>query len=76
MCLVGHISKLTEAAISIIGKDCELLLYFRATSEYRYDDTRELPTEANKERANKYPTVIDVKFANGDRVQIQEFFEE
>ena len=74
--LVGHISKLTEAAITITGNDCELLLYFRATSEYRYDDTRALPTEANKQRVNKYPTVIDIKFANGDRVEILEFFKE
>ena len=74
--IVGQIRELTEAAIKIRGKDCEMLLYFRSTSEYSYEDTRELPTEANKERVNKYPTVVDIKFANGDRVEILEFFKE
>jgi hypothetical protein len=74
--IVGKIRKLTDAAITITGKDCEALLYFRSTSEYSYEDARAKPTEANKERINKYPTVIDIKFANGDRVQILEFFTE
>ena len=74
--LVGYISKLTDSAITITGNDCELLLYFRATSEYRYDDNRAIPTEANKERLNKYPTVIGIKFATGDRTEILEFFKE
>jgi hypothetical protein len=74
--IVGKIRELSDAAIKITGKDCELLLYFKSTSEYIYEDTRTLPTEANKDRINKYPTVIDIKFANGDRVEILEFFTE
>ena len=74
--VVGQISKSNDSAITITGKDCELLLYFRATSEYRYDDSRALPTEANKRRMNKYPTIISIKFATGDRTEISEFFRE
>ena len=74
--IVGKIRELTDAAIKITGKDCEVLLYFRSTSEYNYEDIRTLPTEANKDRINKYPTVIDIKFANGDLVKILEFFAE
>jgi hypothetical protein len=32
------------------------------------------PTEANKARSDKYPTVIDIEFANGERGEILEFF--
>ena len=74
--VTGKITELSDAAIKVTGKDCEVLLYFRATSEYSYEDTRTAPTEANKDRINKYPTVIDIKFANGDRVEILEFFSE
>jgi hypothetical protein len=74
--VVGRIRVLTEASITITGKDCEMLLYFRSTSEYSYEDIRALPTEANKQRVNKYPTVIEIKFANGDRLEILEFFKE
>src|SRR6266545_782521 len=72
--IVGKISQLSDAAVKITGTDCEILLYFRATSEYRYEDIRTLPTEANKNRVNKYPTVIDIKFSNGDKLEILEFF--
>jgi hypothetical protein len=74
--IVGKIRELTDAAIKITGKDCEALLYFRSTSEYSYEDTQSPPTEANKDRTNRYPTVIDIKFANGDRLEIIEFFAE
>src|SRR4051812_43561682 len=72
--MVGTIAQLTDAEIKMTGTGCELFLYFRSTSEYGYEDVRALPTEANKDRINKYPTVIDIKFANGDRLQIIEFF--
>lgn len=74
--IVGQISKLNDSAITVTGEDSELLLYFRATSEYRYDDSRALPTEANQRRINKYPTIISIKFATGDRTEISEFFRE
>jgi hypothetical protein len=51
-----------------------MLLYFRETSNFDYKDPREEPTEANKDRVNKYPTVIEAKFSNADRVEIIEFF--
>jgi hypothetical protein len=74
--IVGNITELTEAVIRITGKNCDMLLYFRSTSEYGYEDTREPPTEANRERKNRYPTIIDIKFANGDQVKILEFFKD
>jgi hypothetical protein len=74
--IVGKIRQLADAAIKITGNDCEVLLYFRATSEYSYEDVRSLPSEANKDRVNKYPTIIDIKFVNGDRIHILEFFRE
>ena len=51
-----------------------MLLYFRMTSEYDYKDAREPASDANRNRSNKYPTIIDVKFANGDRLNILESF--
>jgi hypothetical protein len=51
-----------------------MLLYFRETSNFDYKDTRKEPSEANKDRVNKYPMVIEAKFSNGDRVEILEFF--
>ena len=72
--VVGKIEELSPASIKITGSGCELLLYFRNTSEYDYKDAREPITEANKDRLNKYPTVIDVKFSNSDHLEISEFF--
>jgi len=72
--IVGKISDVSLAAIKIVGSGSEMLLYFRATSLFDYKDTRQVPTEANKDRVNKYPTVIDIKFSNGDRVVIGEYF--
>ena len=72
--IVGKITELSYAAIRITGSACEILLYFRETSTFDYKDPRETPTEANKDRVNKYTTVIEAKFSNGDRVEIIEFF--
>jgi hypothetical protein len=76
LAIVGKISILTSSAITIVGSGSEMLLYLRATSLFDYKDAREVPTEANKDRTNKYPTVIDIKFSNGDRVVIVEYFSE
>ena len=72
--IVGKIAELSQAAVRIKGSGCEMLLYFRETSNFDYKDPREEPTEANKDRVNKYPTVIEVKFSHGDRVEVMEFF--
>jgi hypothetical protein len=72
--VIGQITELTPAAIKVTGSGAELMLYFRATSEYDYKDVRERDTTANRDRLNKYPTVIDIKFANGDRLDIVEYF--
>jgi hypothetical protein len=72
--IVGAIAELSQAAVRIKGSGCEMLLYFRETSTFDYKDTRQQPNEANKDRVNKYPTVIEAKFSNGDRVEIMEFF--
>ena len=74
--VTGQITELSDAGIKVTGKNCEVLLYFRSTSEYSYENTRMLPTEANKDRINKYPTVMDIKFGNGDRLEILQFFSE
>jgi hypothetical protein len=74
--LIGQITELSPAAIRVTGTGAELLLYFRATSEYDYKDVREPDTASNKDRLNKYPTVIDIKFANGDRLDVLEYFRE
>jgi hypothetical protein len=67
--------QLTSSTIKIVGNGgSEMLLFFRDTSEYDYKDAREPATEANRERLNKYPAFIEVKFGNGDRVEISEFF--
>lgn len=72
--IVGKITELSQAAIKITGSNCEMHCYFRETSTFDYKDPREALTEANKDRVNKYPPVIEVKFSNGDRVEIIEFF--
>ena len=72
--IIGTIKELSPAGVKVIGAGCELLLYFRTTSEYDYTDAREAASEANKNRENKYPTVIDVRFSGGDRLKVSEFF--
>ncbi len=74
--IVGKIKELSPAAITIAGTGCEMKLHFRATSEYDYKDNRQPASEDNKKRESKYPTVIDVKFSNGDHLDVQEFFED
>jgi hypothetical protein len=74
MSIIGTISDLSAAAIKITGSGSEMLLYLRTTSLFDYKDARQVPTEANKDRVNKYPTIIDIKFSNGDRVVIVEYF--
>ena len=70
------IKELSPVSIKVTGSGCEMLLYFRTTSEYDYKDAREPASEKNKMRENKYPTVIDVKFSNGDHLDILEFFDD
>src|SRR6185295_12730699 len=74
--IVGQIKELSPAAIKVTGIDCEMLFHFRTTSEYDYKDNRLPASEDSKNRVSKYPTVIDVKFSNGDRLDILEFFED
>jgi hypothetical protein len=74
--IVGKIKDLSAAAVTVTGSGCEMMLHFRATSEYDYKDARQPSTDVNKNRLNKYPTVIDVKFSNGDHLDIQEFFDD
>ena len=74
--IVGKIEDLSPEVIRIKGKGCEMLFYFRATSEYDYKDAREPVTESNKNRENKYPTVIDVKFSAGEHLAIVECFDD
>ena len=73
--IVGKIRELTDTAIKITAKDCEVLLSLKSASLYSYGDGQALPT-ANKAATNKYSTVIDIKFAGGERVDIVEFFTE
>jgi hypothetical protein len=72
--VVGQIIELDQASLKVAGSGCEMLLYFRGTSEFDYRDVRESVREAFKMRENKYPTVIVVKFANGHQLDIMEFF--
>jgi hypothetical protein len=73
--VIGKIAELSQAAVRVQANGCELLLYFRETSNFDYKDPREEPSEANKDRVNKYPMVIEAKFSNADRVKIIEFFD-
>ncbi len=72
--LIGKIKELSASGITITGDGCEMRLFFRETSEYDYRDARQLDTEANRDRLNKYPTFIGVKFSNRDEVEVSEFF--
>jgi hypothetical protein len=75
--IVGTIEELSSAVILIKGNDCcEMVFYFRGTSEYEYTDTREPASESYRNRENKYPTVIDVKFSGGEHLNIVEFFDD
>ena len=70
--VTGKIVELSSASIKIIGDRSDMLLYFRDTSEYDYKDARLVFNEENRGRLNKYPAFIEVKFRNGDRVEISE----
>ena len=74
--IIGRIEELSSSAIKVVTIGSEILLYFRDTSEYEYNDVREPPTEINKYRVNKYPIFIEVTFSNGDRLEVSEFFKE
>src|ERR1051326_2477003 len=68
--IIGKIKELSPAAIKVTGSRCEMMFHFRATSEYDYKDNRQPASEDSKNRVSKYPTVIDVKFSNGDRLDV------
>ena len=70
--VTGKIAELSSASIKIIGDRSDMLLFFRETSEYDYKDARLTFNEENHGRLNKYPAFIEVKFRNGDRVEISE----
>ena len=69
----GKIAEMSASSIKIIGNCSDMLFFFRDTSEYDYKDVRLDMTEENRGRLNKYPAFIEIKFQNGDRVQISEF---
>ena len=71
----GKIAQLTSSAIKIVGNGSDMLLFFRDTSEYDYKDTHEPSNQAGTESLNKYPAFIEVKFQNGDRLEISESFQ-
>ena len=71
--MVGRISELSLSTFRIRGDECEMVLYFRDTSEYEYNDARAPLNEGETEQANKYPIFIKVKFSNGDHLEVSEF---
>ena len=71
--VTGQIGELNASSIKIVGNHSDMLLFFRDTSEYEYKDTRLPVNDENRERLNKYPAFIEVKFRNGDRLEISEF---
>ena len=71
--IVGRMSELSPSTVKITGDGCEMLLYFRDTSEYQYNDAREPLTEGHKGQQNKYPIFIDIRFSNGDHLEVSEF---
>jgi hypothetical protein len=68
--------ELSASAIKVSGSGCEILLYFRNTSDYDYNDNREPENQAIRPRKNKYPTIIKVKFSGGDYLEVHEFFDD
>jgi hypothetical protein len=71
--IVGRLSELSASTIKIRGDGCEMVLYFRDTSEYEYKDARAPLSEGRTGQADKYPIFIDVKFSNGDHLEVSEF---
>ena len=72
--VTGKIAELSSSSIKITGNCSDMLLFFRDTSEYDYKDARLPLNEENRGRRNQYPPLIEVKFRNGERVEISEFF--
>jgi hypothetical protein len=73
--VTGKIEQLNPSAIKIVGTGSDMLLFFQETSEYDYKDARASATDADARPLNKYPPFIEVKFRNGDRVEISECFQ-
>jgi hypothetical protein len=71
--MVGRISELSLSTFRIRGDECEMVLYFRDTSEYEYNDTLAPLSDGQMEQGNKYPIFIKVKFSNGDHLEVSEF---
>jgi hypothetical protein len=69
--IIGTMTELSPSTVKIAGDGCEIILYFRDTSEYEYNDAREPLMEGHQ--TNRYPIFIDVKFGNGDHLQMSEF---
>src|SRR5437660_889976 len=74
--VIGRLKELSASGVTVAGTGCEMSLFFRNTSHYDFKDTREPTTETNRDRLNKYPTFINVKFSNSDHVEISEFFKD
>lgn len=66
-------TELSPSTVSITGDGCEMLLYFRETSEYEYNDACDLSTRGHTGRPRKYPIIIDVRFSTGDHLELAEF---
>ena len=71
--IVGTMSELSLSIFRIRGDECEMVLYFRDTSEYEYNDAIAPRSEGQMEQANEYPIFIKVKFSNGDHLEVSEF---
>ncbi|HLH29868.1 MAG TPA: hypothetical protein VKY31_01610 [Terriglobia bacterium] len=71
--IVGKMSELSPSILRITGDGCEMLLYFRETSEYEYNDVRDPFTEGHMGQTSKYPIVIDITFGAGDHLEVSEF---
>ena len=74
--MVGRISELSLSTFRIRGDECEMVLYFRDTSEYEYSDVFAPLSDGQTEQENKYPIFIKVKFSNGDHLEVSEFRDE
>src|SRR5438132_13377972 len=65
--IIGRIEELSSSAIKVVTIGSEMLLYSWVTSEYEYNDVRQLPTHVNKYRTNKYSITIEETLSNIDR---------
>ena len=73
MLIIGKLSELSPSAVTIRGDGCEMLLYFKDTSEYEYNDARAPNRDGHIEQENKYPIFINVTFSNGDHLELCKF---